>query len=199
MSKALDRLKRSSTNLNMRISKPTFHPEKFREAILFVLDKTGGLEAGRLERILYFIDFDYYEVVEEHLMGATYRKEVTWASTSKLKPTLRELIKLRGVKKKGVRYFSLKKPDLSLFNKGEKFMLEEVTEHYFRGPGRDSTKIDAPIMATKQNCTINYEGAFYRSPSFCARKRLYEKSKKLEKEKAQMKANKTIKNNIKNF
>jgi len=199
MSKALDRLKRSSTNLNMRISKPTFHPEKFRKAILFVLDKTGGLEAGRLERILYFIDFDYYEVLEEHLMGATYRKNAIWASTSKLKPTLRELIKTGKVEKGITKYFSLKKPDFSLFNKGEKFMLDEVTEHYFRGPGRDSNRTDVPIIVTQQNCVINYEAAFYRTDVFSARERLYKKSKELEKEKAQMKANKAIKNNIKNF
>ena len=199
MSKGFDRLKRSSPYVNIRISKPTFHPEKFREAILFVLDKTGGLSEKKLARILYFIDFDYYEVVEEHLMGATYRRDAIYASTSKLKPTLMELIKMGKVEKGITEYFSLKKPDLSLFNKGEKFMLNEVTDHYFKGPGRDSTKIDAPIMATKQNCTINYEAAFYRSPSFCARKRLYEKSKNLEKKKAQMKASNTIKNNIKNF
>lgn len=192
-------LVRTTNKSKMRISKPTFNPEKFREAILFVLDKTGGLCEEKLARILYFIDFDYYEVVEEHLMGATYRKKAIYASTSKLKPTLRELIKTGKVEKGITKYFSLKKPDLSLFNKGEKFMLDEVTEHYFRGPEWDPTQIDAPIMATKQNCTINYEAAFYRTPSFCARERLYEKSKKLEKEKVQMKASNTIKKNIVNF
>ena len=92
-------LVRTTNKSKMRISKPTFNPEKFREAILFVLDKTGGLCEEKLARILYFIDFDYYEVVEEHLMGATYRKKAIYASTSKLKPTLRELTKTGKVEK----------------------------------------------------------------------------------------------------
>ena len=198
MSKALDRFKRPTRKSNIRISKPTFQPEKFREVILYILDKTGDLSEIELEEILYFIDFDYYQVVEEHLTGATYKKEWLCASTSKLKPALKELIKLGAIEKGKVGYISLKKPDLSLFNKGEKFMLGEVTEHYFKGPGRmQNPSTDVPVIVTQPNCRINYESVFYRTPSFCARERLYEKSKALEKQvKTQSKA---IKNNMMNF
>ena len=59
----------------MRPRKPTFNPKKFKEVILYILNKTGGLDEEVLKTLLYFIDFDHYERYEEHLMGATYIKD----------------------------------------------------------------------------------------------------------------------------
>ena len=51
--------------------------ETFRQVLLYLLNKVGGKpNVGEtvLHKLLYFIDFDYYEKYEENLMGATYIK-----------------------------------------------------------------------------------------------------------------------------
>ena len=59
-----------------RQSTPTFNPHKLREVVLYILSKHGKpLDVESLGVMLYFIDFDYYEKFEEHLMGAKYIKE----------------------------------------------------------------------------------------------------------------------------
>ena len=59
-----------------RISTPTLNHHKLREVVLYILSKHGKpLDAESLSVMLYFMDFDYYEKYEEHLIGATYLKD----------------------------------------------------------------------------------------------------------------------------
>ena len=67
-------LKRES---EIRIDIPRKNLAKFKEALLYVLNKVGAKpNVGEtvLYKLLYFIDFDYYEQYEEQFVGATYRK-----------------------------------------------------------------------------------------------------------------------------
>lgn len=60
-----------------RIKAPIKDIAKFKEAFLYILQKTAHLpHIGRDEifSMLYFIDFDYYEKYEEQFMGLTYIK-----------------------------------------------------------------------------------------------------------------------------
>jgi transcriptional regulator with XRE-family HTH domain len=60
-----------------RISVPQEKVEKFKQVLLYILSKVGGKpNVGQtvLYKLLYFIDFDYYEKFEEQLMGARYMK-----------------------------------------------------------------------------------------------------------------------------
>lgn len=59
----------------LRLSDPIFNQEKMREVILYILNKRTDVDEETLCNILYFIDFDYYEKYEEHLMGCKYEKE----------------------------------------------------------------------------------------------------------------------------
>ena len=61
----------------MRISVPQKNLEKFKEVLLYVLSKVGGkpnVGEAVIYKLLYFIDFDFYEKFEEQLIGATYIK-----------------------------------------------------------------------------------------------------------------------------
>ena len=61
-------------------------PAVFREVVLYVLDKVGDLpETGEtvLHKLLYFIDFDFYEKYEESLMGRDVHQESFWADLIK--------------------------------------------------------------------------------------------------------------------
>ena len=51
--------------------------KKFKEVLLYILEKVGSkpnVGMTVLYKLLYFIDFDYYEKFEEQLLGATYIK-----------------------------------------------------------------------------------------------------------------------------
>ena len=61
----------------IRISVPQEKAEKFEQTLLYILTKIGGkpnIGQTVLYKLLYFIDFDYYEKFEEQLIGAKYIK-----------------------------------------------------------------------------------------------------------------------------
>jgi len=61
----------------IRISVPQEKVEKFEQTLLYILAKIGGkpnIGQTVLYKLLYFIDFDYYEKFEEQLIGAKYIK-----------------------------------------------------------------------------------------------------------------------------
>lgn len=60
--------------IKLRLSEPIFNREKMREVILYILNKLLDVDEETLCNILYFIDFDYYEKYEEHLMGCRWIK-----------------------------------------------------------------------------------------------------------------------------
>ncbi|GAI54154.1 unnamed protein product, partial [marine sediment metagenome] len=63
--------------LQMRINVPQRNLEKFKEVLLYLLNKIASkpnIGETVLYKILYFIDFDFYEKYEEQLIGATYKK-----------------------------------------------------------------------------------------------------------------------------
>ena len=73
--------------------------EKFRQVLLYILHKVGAKpNVGEtvLHKLLYFIDFDYYEKYEENLMGATYIKNHHGPTSVELKSVMRALQKTAG-------------------------------------------------------------------------------------------------------
>ena len=61
----------------IRINVPQKNLEKFKEVLLYILGKVGSKpNVGQtvLYKLLYYIDFDFYERYEEQLIGATYMK-----------------------------------------------------------------------------------------------------------------------------
>ena len=72
--------KMETEELQMREEKE--RPEVFRQVILYVLNKVGNepnVGEKVLHKLLYFIDFDYYEKFEENLMGETYIRNSCYA------------------------------------------------------------------------------------------------------------------------
>jgi hypothetical protein len=53
---------------------PNVDKQKFKEVILYILNRIGPLDEPTLLSLLYFIDFDYYEKYEEFMVGATFVK-----------------------------------------------------------------------------------------------------------------------------
>ena len=62
---------------DIRINIPIENIEKFKQVFLYILKKVGAKpNVGQtvLYKLLYFIDFDYYELFETQLMGLKYIK-----------------------------------------------------------------------------------------------------------------------------
>ncbi len=70
-------VERKATKAEERISVPTLQLNKFKNVLLYILEKCAGkANVGEMVhyKLLYFSDFNYYELYEEHLTGANYRK-----------------------------------------------------------------------------------------------------------------------------
>ena len=62
---------------SIRVSVPQEKVDKFKEVLLYILNRVGAMpNVGRtvVYKLLYFMDFDYYEQYEEQLIGARYQK-----------------------------------------------------------------------------------------------------------------------------
>ncbi len=73
----IDTSAQAEEKTDVRISVPEINMAKFKNLILYILEKCAGkpnIGETVLYKLLYFSDFNYYELYEEHLSGASYRK-----------------------------------------------------------------------------------------------------------------------------
>lgn len=171
-----------------RISVPTLHIPKFKNVLLYVLERCAGKpNVGEtvLYKLLYFVDFNYYEVYEEHLTGAQYRKLPFGPVPQKLDTIINRMIKegqLQRVKTEyhgfpQTRYLPLVKPDLTHLRASEKETIDKVIQQmsdWSASAISSYSHMDMPWLASKEGEFIDYELAFYREPPFSARNYDYE-------------------------
>jgi len=161
----------------------TYRAEKFREVLLYILNKMEGKEnIGEtvLHKLLYFIDFDYYEKYEESLMGARYIKNLYGPTAANLKSVTDEmrasveietaLFDYHEFDQK--RYRALRQADLSALSTRE---ISHIDTTLKRLGDMNATKIEAhshgdmPWRATPGGETIDYELVFYRDDAHSVR------------------------------
>lgn len=167
----------------IRISVPHLKTEKFKNLLLYVLEKCAGKpNVGEtvLYKLLYFIDFNYYEIYEEQLTGVTYRKLEHGPVPYKIDKILDEMKKNKeiefinsvyfGFPQK--RYLPLVKPDLTKLKASEKDVIDKAIEQLSDMTARgikEYSHNDIPWTATKDKETIDYELVFYRTPPYSQR------------------------------
>ena len=86
----------------IRISVPQEKVDKFRQVLLYILKKVGGkpnVGMTVLYKLLYFIDFDYYEKYEDQLMGLVYLKNINNRSVFPIPDFCNETILVCKIKK----------------------------------------------------------------------------------------------------
>ena len=167
----------------LRISVPQKNLKKFKEVLLYILNKVGAkpnIGETVLYKLLFYIDFDYYERYEEQLIGATYIK-------NHFGPTPKEFVKivekmendgeLIRVKDKyfshpQTKYLPLREPNLSVVNGREVELIDEVLNKL---SDMNATQIseyshhDVPWLTTDEGKIIPYESVFYRTPPYSVR------------------------------
>ena len=167
----------------MRISVPAKNVQKFREVLLYILSKVGAkpnIGETVLYKLLYFIDFDFYEKYEEQLIGATYRKNKFGPSPVEFAEIVQAMIQDEDITKVNSKYFNkeqkkylpLRKPSLDCFSGKEITLIDEVLN---RLSDKNASQIseyshgDIPWKVTKDMEVIDYETVFYRTPEYSVR------------------------------
>ncbi len=166
-----------------RIAMPSIPIEKFKNTLLYVLERCAGKpNVGEtvLYKLLYFSDFNYYELYEEHLTGATYRKLPFGPVPQKIDHIIQQMIEqgqLQRVKTvyRGfaqTRYLPLVKPNLKELKASETDTIDGVIEQMSDWSAAAISQYshkDMPWLASKDGEEINYELAFYREAPFSVR------------------------------
>jgi transcriptional regulator with XRE-family HTH domain len=166
-----------------RISVPALQVNKFKNVLLYILERCAGKpNVGEtvLYKLLYFSDFNYYELYEEHLTGATYRKLPYGPVPQKLDTIIGQMLEeglLQRVKTEyhgypQTRYLPLEKADLTELRASEKEVIDRVIEQmsdWSAAAISNYSHKDMPWVASREGEEINYELAFYREAPFSVR------------------------------
>lgn len=166
-----------------RISVPTLQISKFKNVLLYILERCAGKpNVGEtvLYKLLYFSDFNYYELYEEHLTGAKYRKLPYGPVPQKLDTIIGQMIEkgqLQRVKTEyhgypQTRYLPLEKADLTELRASEKEIIDRVIEQmsdWSAAAISNYSHKDLPWEVTDEGQDISYELAFYREQPYSVR------------------------------
>lgn len=166
-----------------RISIPQKNLDVFKQVLLYVLNKIGGKpNVGEtvLYKILYFIDFDFYEKYEDQLIGATYIKNHFGPTAIEFKAIVDDMIakeEIVQVKNKVFdfeqkKYLPAKVPDLAGLDARALPLIDEVLARYSDLSARQIAELshrDVPWLTAEEGQPIDYESVFYRTPEFSVR------------------------------
>lgn len=178
-----ENVEKKSKKVVERISVPTLQLKKFKNVLLYMLEHCAGKpNVGEtvLYKLLYFADFNYYELYEEHLTGAKYRKLPYGPVPQKLDTIINQMIdkgQLQRLKtdyhgSPQTRYLPLVKADLTELKASEKEVIDRVIEQmsdWSASAISNYSHKDIPWLASKEGEEINYELAFYRDAPFSVR------------------------------
>jgi len=170
-------------NSNIRINVPQKNLKKFKEIFLYILTKVGSkpnVGESVLNKILYFVDFDYYEKYEEQLIGATYIRNHFGPTPCELVKIVDELkkngdieeVKSKFFKFEQKKYLPLRKPNLDLVSARE---IEHIDDVLCRLSDKNAAEIrdyshgDIPWRVHKDGEPISYESVFYRDEKYSVR------------------------------
>lgn len=167
----------------MRINVPAKNLQKFKEVLLYVLNKVGARSnVGEtvIYKLLYFIDFDFYEKYEEQLIGATYKKNTYGPTPVEFMSIVNEMIVDREIEKvkssfyqkEQKKYLPLRAARLGILSARELSLIDEVLS---RLGDKNASQIseyshgDIPWKVTEDMGIIDYETVFYRAPEYSVR------------------------------
>ena len=155
---------------------PKISEKKYKEVILYLAQKLGGEIKGKkkLAKLLYFVDFDFFEKFQKSLTGDTYKAlpmgpfpvtmEKVLADMASEKKIIIKLEKER-TDYNPTEIYRVKEKSETIFSKDERNILDRVILKYGHLNGKqleDLTHAEAPYIGTAPNQEIAYELAFYR-------------------------------------
>ncbi len=168
----------------VRINVPQKNLIKFKQILLYILGKVGSkpnIGESVIYKLLYFMDFDYYEKFEEQLIGATYIKNHHGPTPREFKTIVDDMIKNKEIEKVKSQYFDYpqtkylprSEPDLSVLTANEKEVIDDVL---CRLSDKNASQVseyshnDVPWLTTAEGENIEYESVFYRTAPYSVRR-----------------------------
>ena len=155
-----------------------FNKEKFKSLlhyIIHVCTMKNNVGKSVIYKLLYFSDFNFFELYEESLTGESYRKLPHGPAPIHFDIAVKELINegkidvtAKNIPLGGVmyNYSSLKEPNIT-FNEKEFSVVDEVIEDLSNMDANQISEYsqgDMPWRAADDNCIIDYAFVFYRNP-----------------------------------
>ncbi len=161
----------------IRISVPKENLDKFKEVLLYVLEKVGAKpNVGEtvIYKLLYFIDFDFYEKYEEQLMGGIYIKNHHGPTPVDFKSIIKDMDRAKEVAQIKSRYFQYdqrkylprREPNLDQFTAREIKHIDGVLARLSDKNANELSEYshnDVPWITAENGKPIDYEAVFYRT------------------------------------
>jgi len=155
---------------------PKENLERFKQVLLYIISKVGSrpnIGQTAIYKLLYFIDFDYYEKYQKYLIGAKYIKNTygpTPVSFAKVSRNLQDKGELVEVNSKHFhfdqkKYMVTLEPDVSLLSAQE---LKHIDDELARLASKSAKELselshkDTPWKVAKDKQELNYRHVFYR-------------------------------------
>lgn len=166
-----------------------FEAKKFKQLLLYILEKCGGRpNVGEtvIYKLLYFCDFNYFELYEKPLTGMKYKKMQFGPIPDQalFNPVIKEMRTSGMIERVSrpyvndtiqTRYLNFTEADLSVFGNDIDKMIKVVDCVVERLSGMSARQIedyshrDYPWQAHEDNEEIDYGSVFYRSGEFANR------------------------------
>jgi hypothetical protein len=151
---------------------------KSEQVVYYIIHQVGGSpNVGKtvLFKLLYFCDFDYYELFEKPLTGEEYRKIDQGPAPSHFDEIIELLVEKKKIFECEIqfhgypqkKYISTEEPNLSALSALELRLINETIERL--SPMNTSqisehSHLDIPWKVTEDKDIIDYELVFYRDP-----------------------------------
>lgn len=151
--------------------------KKYKNAIIFFAQKiqNGTLGKLKLMKLLYYLDFDFFEKYGQSVTGDEYLRFENGPVPRMAEKIIKEMngkeIKItRRKTKEGLsdkqHIEAIQNFDINLFTKEELVMLEEIASKWEKFSGSEmkaATHGEAPWISTKPDEVIDYNLAYYRN------------------------------------
>src|SRR3972149_10143305 len=155
----------------MRINVPQKNLGKFKEVLLYILNKVGSksnIGETVIYKLVYFIDFDFYEKYEEQLIGATYMKNKYGPTPVEFKKIVDKMSKDKEIEKEKSNFFAYpqtkylprNKPDLTKLKASEIEVIDDVLNRLSDMKASQISAYsheDVPWLTTGDGEVIEYE------------------------------------------
>ena len=154
--------------------------DKFKEVLLYILEKVGAKSnVGEtvLYKLLYFIDFDYYEKYGQKLIGATYIKNLRGPTPVEFKKIVDDMEKEEEIEKVSSKFFQYEQKKylprraakLYFLNAQEEKHIDQVLSHLSDLNASQISEYshrDIPWVVTKEGEIIDYDLVFERNKPY---------------------------------
>jgi len=155
---------------------PKINEKKYQGVILYLANKLGGEIKGKkkLAKLLYFVDFDFFEKFQKSITGDTYKALPMGPFPVTMEKVITDMANEKKIiiksEKERVGYnpteiYRVKEKSETIFSKDEQEILDRVVLKYGHLTGKqleDLSHAEAPYIGTAPNQEITYELAFYR-------------------------------------